>query len=410
MSSVVMFRGKGVDHEVATMLTKFEKEHDVTVSVGKLTPCRHRHGERLSFVGLTNTGARLKAYSTNGYADVYVATNATKANAIKSAMTSQAKSSSAVNERKEDTQQARGLAAAAVRDVDPLAWTKSDQPSSGWMTITPEQAGSWLNQLNTHNRPIQETRIEQYADDMRAGRWNGFSHQGIAFHGNPFVDVSNAVLLDGQNRLFAITIADVPVQLLVTINLPMEAQRVMDSGMVRSAVDVFRLENPSQHTSARHAAVARAMIDPLWRNKYGRAQVVEAMERHSEVIQFVVETAWRNSGKRRLAIASTLAVAARAAYTQDREKITRFAEILLSGLTAYEHESAALLLRNWLIGDNVRRQRASGAAQAEIYLKSQTALRRFLDGVAMSRNLYATNYELFPLPGEEPVTYAVDAK
>ena len=65
---------------------------------------------------------------------------------------------------------------------------------SGKTLVMPEMAREWLTH-NTHNRPVSRQTVEQYARDMKAGRWY-YTNQGIGF------DV-NGVMTDGQHRLLA---------------------------------------------------------------------------------------------------------------------------------------------------------------------------------------------------------------
>lgn len=395
MSHAVMFHGKGVSADLESLLLAFEQRHSVQVRIGALHPCTHKKGTVVRFHGLIPTGASLRAFCDNGYFDVYVATSQDQARRIQSVM---ATAPTDVLIEKPKAPNGNGHPVAAPQMVD---WKHSEGPSSGWLTITPEMASHWLNTLNTHNRPLKAVFVAQYAQDMREGRWEPQTHQGIAFHGNPFSD-PRAVLLDGQNRLYAVTEAGVAVVMQVTINLPLKAQAYMDSGAVRSAMDVYKLEHQSDKTDDKHAAIARAMIDPLRRINPTRAKVVQAMIDHRKAIEFAVK-AWGSSNRRRVAMSVVKAVVARAWYTQPKERLERFAELILHGIAKAEHESAAILLRNWLM-DTTGRHRG-GTRSDDVYLKTQSALRQFLDGRSVSRNLYATTKEYFLLPGEETADY-----
>jgi len=99
------------------------------------------------------------------------------------------------------------------------------QEKSGKMLVTPAMAKEWLTH-NIHNRGVSLAQVEKYARDMKAGAWY-YTNQGIGF------DV-NGTLTDGQHRLLACIMADVPFECLVVWNLPVEAQRVIDSGNKRS--------------------------------------------------------------------------------------------------------------------------------------------------------------------------------
>ena len=96
--------------------------------------------------------------------------------------------------------------------------------------ITPSMAREWLER-NNGNRPIRNTKIVQYSQDMKAGRWM-LTHQGIAFNGD-------GRLLDGQNRLHAIVRAGVPVEMMVCRGVPTNTFYSMDTGPNRNGSDVL---------------------------------------------------------------------------------------------------------------------------------------------------------------------------
>lgn len=106
--------------------------------------------------------------------------------------------------------------------------------------ITPAKAREVLDTLNTHNRPLVMARVEDFARQMRAGKWL-VTHQGLAFD-------TNGVLLDGQHRLAAVWAADVPVQMMVTTGLPPESFATMDAGAKRTAAHVLAIQGSREST------------------------------------------------------------------------------------------------------------------------------------------------------------------
>lgn len=95
--------------------------------------------------------------------------------------------------------------------------------------VTPSMARRWLGS-NLNNRPLRDRRIAKYADDMLNGRWT--------FAGDPIRFDSDGNLIDGQHRLYALILAEMPsVTFLVIRGLPPEAQTVMDQGAKRTPGD-----------------------------------------------------------------------------------------------------------------------------------------------------------------------------
>jgi hypothetical protein len=88
---------------------------------------------------------------------------------------------------------------------------------------------------------------------------------------------------------------------------------------------------------------------------------------------------------------------ARAYYTQDRERLKQFAQVLTTGIMERKEDKAAVLLRNWLLNMEARSVRA----QAEVIrAKGERALYGFLHNEII-RGLSAATEELFPLPEEQ---------
>jgi hypothetical protein len=98
--------------------------------------------------------------------------------------------------------------------------------------ITPELAAAWLENRNTHNRPLRDYRIAELARDMSAGRWHDT--------GEPIKFDYNDALLDGQHRLGAIVASGVTIEMLVIWGLQPETQDYMDIGLKRSVADSLR--------------------------------------------------------------------------------------------------------------------------------------------------------------------------
>ena len=118
----------------------------------------------------------------------------------------------------------------AAREVVPLPAPKATVAVE---QVTAEVAAAWLG-ANTRNRGLRHARIDQYAEDMKAGRWHP-TGETIKF------SVSGR-LLDGQHRLHAVVQAEtVSVPMLVVRGLLDESQAYMDTGAARTAGDALGL-------------------------------------------------------------------------------------------------------------------------------------------------------------------------
>ena len=127
--------------------------------------------------------------------------------------------------------------------------------SNLYVIITPDQARKLLDERNTHNRGKKEIKVAQYRKDMAAGKWHPEASD-IKFD-------SNGVLLDGQNRLLACTMADVPFGTLIRTGLDPAAQDHMDTGAVRTMGDVFRMHGVTDYNNVAAAISLRARYESI---------------------------------------------------------------------------------------------------------------------------------------------------
>lgn len=212
------------------------------------------------------------------------------------------------------------------------------------MNVTPIQATKWL-EGNVHNRNVRDSVVSRYARDMKAGAWR-LTHQGIAFDKSE--PDPGKTLVDGQHRLFAIVEADVPVRLLVSFGVPMDAQGVIDDNLQRTMVDTMKLAHGRDDITNMHVAIAKRLLGNTKLGKFSRNEIVDALAQHDKAIAFAVSAFPRVV--RGITTAPVLSVVTRAFYTVDREQLGRFSEALLSGIIDDKNgEQPILMLRNWLL-------------------------------------------------------------
>lgn len=108
------------------------------------------------------------------------------------------------------------------------------EPYATIEVITPAKAAEYLKH-NKHNRPVNQKQVEFLAKQMQQGKWK-LNGEGISF-------LANGELGDGQHRLEAIIMADVPVQIVVTRGADDDSFPTYDSGRNRSASDCFAVED-----------------------------------------------------------------------------------------------------------------------------------------------------------------------
>lgn len=257
------------------------------------------------------------------------------------------------------------------------------------MDVGPDKAANWL-EGNTHNRPIHQLRVDQYAADMKAGRWR-LTHQGIAF------DV-NGILRDGQHRLWAVVESGCTVRIPVTFNLASEAIEEIDNVKARSVCDRMNISGrfSSERISTNQVSVLRAMVRGLQPNRrLAYHDECDLLAAHLPAVTFALSnlTTTRIKG---VSCPTVCAVVARAWYSQDVERLERFCEVLRTGM-AGDDEAVIILLRDYL--SSLDRQ-SNTRLLREIYGRVERALHCYLSGRKVSI-LRPCPSEMFLLPGKK---------
>lgn len=259
--------------------------------------------------------------------------------------------------------------------------------------ITPQMAEKYLS-MNLINRPIKNSVVKRYAQDMREGRWSS-THQGIAF-------TEEGNLCDGQHRLMAVIMAQTPISFSVTRGVPSDALPNLDIGVKRTFHDsmsisgvtlsrdfspalkgMFTLEIANTVTWPQHMASLSFMRDLADLCKDG--------------VLFACDSCGvRGSGTRGIFSSPVMGPIARAYYSHDQDRLLDFVAILKSGLPVSPSEDmAAILLRNWKLANSTNGTKM----RRETYLRTENALVSFLERKPLTL-LRKRESEAFPLPEE----------
>lgn len=245
--------------------------------------------------------------------------------------------------------------------------------------VTPAVAKTWLEK-NVTNRRLRQHTCEVYSRDMKQGHWEK-KPVAICFD-------ENNMLGNGQHTLNAIVLSNCPQELLIARNVPRAAIAKMDTGLRRTITDIARFTGAAIDT--RMAAIVKTVEWGVLDHKpRSFDEVFMAYMRHADAINMVCEHVPRKVPG---VSAMTMAVCARAAYSQDHSAIKRFLTVLQTGMPAGDHESAAIKFC-----DYARINSGGGWAQKEeTYNKAQNALYYFLEGKPLAK-LYAASSELFSI-------------
>lgn len=237
-------------------------------------------------------------------------------------------------------------------------------------TVTPELAQEWLKK-NTHNRPLSDGHVLEIAQDMVDGRWQ-YNHSPILFG-------RDGVLLDGQYRLTACTLAKVPFVTDVYFNCDPRIMESIDIGKARRASDIAHLSGVENSTGA--CAIAALLLihedcgitgknNPLNRARVTKARVVDRVKSDA-----FIQHSYRRG---RELIKMTTAVAAGFCYylfaKQNQVLADRFFDELKTGENL-PADSPSLLLRNRLLENKASKAKLADLHIFALYFRAWGAYR-----------------------------------
>jgi hypothetical protein len=264
-------------------------------------------------------------------------------------------------------------------------------PSARWVMMTPDWATRLLNAMPI-NRRLAKHRSEAIARDIVAGEWR-LTHEAVAVDGN-------GDLVDGQHRLWAVVLSDIAVPLLFVSGISAsDAGQVVDTGKPRSTPDSAAFKGMSW-VDGKVAATARLMlqgVDKAPHNSPSRIEELGFIDEHADALRFVADHF--RSHLAGINMAGVRAAVGCAYYHVDRERLSEFVRVLYNGFSSNGRgDKGALVLVRWLM----RRQEdgATGgghAAQIEVFLKSQRAIKAFVEHEDIGR-LVAPAGEIYAVP------------
>lgn len=150
--------------------------------------------------------------------------------------------------------------------------------------VTPEQAEKWLQMFNTENRKIQRSHVDMIVRDIRDGSWM-VNAQPICFTGDPDTagPEDGVRLLNGQHRLEACKISEIPIEIPIARNIPEAAFGTYDIHAKKA------LNSQEQSASGAKAddRVLRAAAKIQWRVDQGYPSTYRITPSASELIRTI---------------------------------------------------------------------------------------------------------------------------
>lgn len=144
-------------------------------------------------------------------------------------------------------------------------------------TITPERARVLLER-NMQNRNLRKAVVAAYARDMAAGAWK--------MTGAPLILSTAEDVIDGQHRLAACILADVPFTTVVNYTDDLSIHGAIDTGLKRTVADELKFRGESNV----HALAATLKLlwlydrDPLdWSATPSSRELVQYLDAYPEI-------------------------------------------------------------------------------------------------------------------------------
>jgi len=241
--------------------------------------------------------------------------------------------------------------------------------------ITPEIAEEWLAHHNQSNRPIKKQQVEIIARHIRRGMWHEL--------GNTISFYTTGQLADGQNRLSAIVKAGQAVETNVTFGVNQAAKMFIDTGKSRSLTDRFTLVGHDWAGKSIRSAKFLLEVTSIEEGKMGQVyddDVRGLMKKHGGVFESIAKIV-RTKGFNKQPALSAISFMCLEAPSQVA-RIEEFARQYNDGVNIASAESPAYRLRQFALD---QRRSNSGPFRKELFLKTISAVRAFLNGIDCKR-------------------------
>lgn len=215
------------------------------------------------------------------------------------------------------------------------------------MDVDKDMADSFLEKNNT-NRVLNQYRVKKYAEQMRSGEWK--------MNGQSIIIGSDGGLLNGQHRLWAISLFDLNIPLLFCFNVDPNAFDTIDTGTGRSGSDVLTIKGHGPSVAAALAVCIRHDIlmkhsgsisgqtrlqSKITPQAIGRAEEQEPL--YLEAVTFVQAACPK---KNLILPCSALSFLAYRFFKLDREFSQEWLRVLISGVGIETENDTRAWIRN----------------------------------------------------------------
>lgn len=245
------------------------------------------------------------------------------------------------------------------------------------ISVSPTQAEEWL-QHNTCNRKINESLVNDYANDMKNGKW-ALTHQGLAFY-------ENGDIADGQHRLKAVIKSGKTIMFLVAFGVQDDAKPNIDRNKPRSNLDSIKIGGLGDWINKQHISVINAIDSFYCSGSSKRVSVHKLVHYGNQIKQPLIDGCSLFLSHKRLINTAPVvsAVVLSLQNGTDFEKIKSFSCILNEGITKNNNEDVTVIkLREFLLSATSANNHYS--SRFECHLKTQRAIQAFVSGQKLGK-------------------------
>lgn len=248
--------------------------------------------------------------------------------------------------------------------------------------ITPLKATKMLER-NHLNRKIYQAMVEQYANDMKSGKW-GYCTAPIALY-------DNGEIADGQHRLWAVIESNRSQKFCVMRGVRQADGLNIDMGKGRTVVDAVKISGLDTITSNLVSATRSIEEGVASHGRSSNAEKLRIIDKHRAAGMFVIGHVY---GKK-IGNGAIMGAVGRAWYkVEDKDKLIRYCEVLRTGQSNGLHESAAVTMRNYLL--SAEANLASSALWVDTFKRAQRTIQAFVAGRQLLA-IRAQDNEIYPL-------------
>lgn len=250
-------------------------------------------------------------------------------------------------------------------------------------TITPAEAVLWLDTKNSRNRPVSESTVQRYTQEIKSGNWK--------LNGQSIVFGKDGQLINGQHRLKAVVAANKSIESLVVYGVENDTFNTIDDGNKRSLADVLAIKGETNF------GLLSAGVRFLWVYATGQIQTRDLRRGRIATKALLEQTLDRNPGVRTstkfysllkarpggVLLPAGMAIGLHYLFSLvDEKKADEFFNSFQSGFDLGEGHPIAVL-RNRLI--SAQRDRATRVTNSGMYFFTVTAWNAFAQDTPLKR-------------------------